>query len=97
MSKYIIEIEDWPVNGLYKAKGFKTLVFDEEGLRRLEKVEDETQCSYYYISDQMTVCMAKGTDSEVDKARIAAGNYFHSDMGARIKRDGMLDLLKGKD
>lgn len=41
MSKYIIEIEDEPVNGLYKAKTFRTLVFDAEGLKRLEKVEEE--------------------------------------------------------
>lgn len=38
--KYIIEIEDEPINGLYKAKNFKTLVFDEYGLKQMEKVEE---------------------------------------------------------
>jgi hypothetical protein len=39
--KYIIDIEDTPVNGLYKAKGFRTLVFDEFGLSKLEKYSEE--------------------------------------------------------
>ena len=38
--KYIIDIEDQAVNGLYKAKNFKTLVFDDYGLDRLEKYDD---------------------------------------------------------
>ena len=38
--KYIIDIEDQAVNGLYKAKNFKTLVFDGYGLDRLEKYDD---------------------------------------------------------
>lgn len=39
--KYIIDIEDSPVNGLYKAKNFKTLVFDELGLGKLVKYDSE--------------------------------------------------------
>lgn len=38
--KYIIEVEDIG-NGLFKAKGFNTLVFDRIGLNKLEKVKDE--------------------------------------------------------
>lgn len=38
--KYIIDIEDQAVNGLYKAKNFKTLVFDGYGLDRLEKYDE---------------------------------------------------------
>jgi len=33
--KYIIDIDDEPVEGLYKAKGFNSLVFDKNGLDRL--------------------------------------------------------------
>lgn len=40
--KYIIEFEDIG-NGLWRAKGFNTLVFDRNGLNRLEKVKDEIQ------------------------------------------------------
>lgn len=40
--KYIIEIEDKPINGtdLYKAKEFKTLVFDRYGLNHLEALRE---------------------------------------------------------
>lgn len=40
--KYIIEVEDIG-NGLFRAKGFNTLVFDRNGLNKLEKVKDEIQ------------------------------------------------------
>ena len=38
--KYIIEVEDIG-NGLFRAKGFNTLVFDRNGLNKLKKVKDE--------------------------------------------------------
>lgn len=38
--KYVIELEDEPVNGLYKAKGFNTLVFDKNGLKKLISADD---------------------------------------------------------
>lgn len=42
--KYIIEIEDEPIgSGLYKAKGFNTLVFDQYGLDHLTPVKDEVE------------------------------------------------------
>lgn len=40
--KYIIEVEDIG-NGLFRAKGFNTLVFDRNGLNKLKKVKDEIQ------------------------------------------------------
>ena len=49
MSKYIIEIEDEPFvrksclygeEGLYRASGFKSLVFDKTGLDKLESYDD---------------------------------------------------------
>ena len=45
--KYIIDIEDKPVEGLYRAKEFKTLVFDEFGLSKLEKYEEQKADSGY--------------------------------------------------
>lgn len=44
--KYVIEINDHPMNdpftpALYRAKGFKTLVFDEEGLSKLTPLNEE--------------------------------------------------------
>ena len=87
MSKYIIEIEDKPVGGLYKAKAFRTLVFDEEGLRRLEKLEklekhdkhDKHDVeTYFYVNDHFTVGQAVDTGSEDDMIRKELGNYFKS-------------------
>lgn len=45
--KYVIEIEDVPMIDpkgykVWRAKNFKTLVFDEIGLRKLDKIEDKT-------------------------------------------------------
>lgn len=40
--KYIIEVEDIG-NGLFRAKGFNTLVFDRNGLNKLEKVRSENE------------------------------------------------------
>lgn len=39
--KYIIDLEDTPINGLYKAKGFNSLVFDEYGLEKLKTAQEE--------------------------------------------------------
>ena len=44
--KYVIEINDHPMNdsftpALYRAKGFKTLVFDEYGLSKLTPLNEE--------------------------------------------------------
>lgn len=44
--KYIIEVEDECTEGLYRAKGFKTLVFDDAGLKKLEPVSDALQHGY---------------------------------------------------
>ena len=49
-SKYVIELEDYPLanqwsNGddLYRVKGFKSLVFDDDGLKRLTPLEKELE------------------------------------------------------
>ena len=47
--KYIIDIEDTPVDGLYRAKAFKTLVFDQYGLDRLERVPEESDNAESYF------------------------------------------------
>lgn len=39
--KYIIDIEPIKGTSLHKATKFNTLVFDEEGLRRLKKVKEK--------------------------------------------------------
>ena len=50
--RYIIEIEDEPIgNGLYKAKGFNTLVFDQYGLDHLTPVKDEVEVGDEVVYD----------------------------------------------
>lgn len=74
MGKYIIEIEDEPVNGLYKAKAFNTLVFDREGLNRLRPYKDDK--TYYYIKEDLTVGSSPSVETDEDLMRREVGNYF---------------------
>lgn len=61
--KYIIDIEDQAVNGLYKAKNFKTLVFDRYGLDRLVKYDSEM------IENAIEDAYADGMNDAWDAAR----------------------------
>ena len=51
--KYIIDIEDTPKDGLYKATNFKTLVFDEYGLSRLEKMPEPPKEEPLMVGDEV--------------------------------------------
>lgn len=49
--KYVIEINDHPMNdpftpALYRAKGFKTLVFDEYGLSKLTPLKEDAYAAW---------------------------------------------------
>ena len=83
MAKYIIEIEDEPVNGLYKAKAFNTLVFDQNGLDRLKRYDEPPKRwrakrgeGYYHLD--MRGYVHKKTDwmEDVDEWNYVSGNYF---------------------
>ena len=91
MSKYIIEIEDIPVGGLYKAKAFRTLVFDYEGLSRLEKVKEDK--GYYYINEHFVVCRTIDTGAQEDLTRKEVGNYFQRFEDAHKRKDQILQFL----
>ena len=97
MSKYIIEIEDKLVGGLYKAKAFRTLVFDEEGLSRLEKVEEEGKedRTYYFITDDLDIQDEWDFGRGVDRMRKEVGNYFTSFNKAEHVRNRILEFLDG--
>ena len=66
--KYIIDIEDEPFeqNGekLWRAKGFKSLVFDKEGLNRLEKPR-----KMIVITEDSTVMTAGGIQADYMEMR----------------------------
>lgn len=75
MAKYIIDIEDEPVNGLYKAKNFNTLMFDEEGLERLVRAD----IKYWYLDENWEIqCGEFFVLDEKMHEPIRYGNYFFS-------------------
>ena len=94
MSKYIIDIEDKPVGGLYKAKAFRTLVFDAEGLSRLEKIEDDREeKTYYYITEEFQIRDAWDTGKDVDLMHKEVGNYFQTFEEAWSAKERILEYM----
>lgn len=64
--KYIIDIEDQAENGLYRAKAFRSLVFDEFGLEKLMPFDEEM------IEDEMKDRFEEGFQAGMKKAWNAA-------------------------
>lgn len=82
--KYIIELEDIG-NGLYRAKGANTLVFDEHGIENIltpYKEEEEEKFpkdldKYYYIDSSSSIYSKKFDHNCVyDITRLSIGNCF---------------------
>lgn len=87
MSKYIIEVEDNAVDGLFKAKGFNTLVFDQNGLDKLQKYEEPKEeekswpqlaDKYYTICGDMVVSNYLWDNDMWDIRRASIGNIFRT-------------------
>ena len=87
MSKYIIEVDDNVVDGLFKAKGFNTLVFDQNGLDKLQKYEEleptreekslpKNGDDYYYIESSGSISCSTWSGDCWDKSRARTGNCF---------------------
>ena len=58
MAKYIIELSDEPVDGLYRHPIMKTCVFDEEGIKKLKPYnEDEDLILYRKKREYQLGCM----------------------------------------
>lgn len=51
--KYVIDLEKIIGINLWKAKGFKTLAFDEKGLMKMVKFEDELRCYFYDLRNEI--------------------------------------------
>lgn len=93
--KYIIEVEDIG-NGLWRAKGFNTLVFDRIGLNKLEKVEEEIrvgdevlQFGKRFIVTRVKDSFAYGFTSTGDHAKCHTSILYktgrHFDLSEMIK------------
>ena len=87
MPKYVIELEETEIAGLYKAKGFNTLFFDEYGIEHLEpykeKEEEEPLKTYYYIDDSGAICSTVNAGMAMDVTRLEIGNYFDTYAAAK--------------
>lgn len=102
MSKYIIEVEDDAVDGLFKAKGFNTLVFDQNGLDKLQKyeepieeVEEEQpwpQCgdTYYFMYGSGLINCTSYNNTTGSDDYVAIGNFFRT----REEAEFALERLK---
>ena len=86
--KFIIELED-EVNGLRKAKGFNTLVFDQNGVNKLTPYEEKKEASngrwkpekfkmFWLIKNDGTISDAIWIDGESDHDFFAIGNCFRT-------------------
>ena len=97
--KYIIELEDMG-NGLYKAKGANTLVFDKKGIENIlqpykEPQEEEMKFPqvgdmYWYIDCTGILDYSIYRNSKADNGAIAIGNIFETKEDAKF----VLEQLK---
>ena len=109
--KYIIELEDEAINDsktLWKVKGFNALVFDQNGLNKLEpyKEPEETSSeekafpknndSYWYISCDGYIDRSSYSDIPLDRNRLAIGNCFKTEADAlfAVERLKVINELK---
>ena len=62
--KYIIELDEIPNTGLYKARGANTLVFDGKGIENILKpYEEEHKIDWYKVAVD-TPILVKDSESE---------------------------------
>lgn len=93
--KFVIEIEETadcncPPWRLYKMKGFNSLVFDEAGLGRLEKVEDCVEKKEKYFTGKV-VCISRGGNFTVGKVYNVLNCIIEDDNG--YLTSGLVDIL----
>ena len=85
MSKYIIEVDDNAVGGLFKVKGF-AMAFDKDGLDKLQKYEDPVEeqvwpqlgDTCFFISANGEIVRSTWNDDDVDNKWLAIGNVAKS-------------------
>ena len=70
--KYIIELDEIPNTGLYKARGANTLVFDQRGIENILKpYEEEHEIDWYKVPVD-TPILVRDSESEAWKHRYFA-------------------------
>ena len=78
--KYIIELEDQPISvkdshtgeayAVYKAKGFRALVFDERGVDRLERYDEEEAYHRGYVHGEKSALEKIAAEAKDDEIRV---------------------------
>ena len=67
--KYIIELEEIPNTGLFKARGANTLVFDKKGIENILKpYEEEHEIDWYKVAVD-TPILVRDSENEVWRKR----------------------------
>ena len=67
--KYIIELDEIPNTGLYKARGANTLVFDKKGIENILKpYEEEHEIDWYKVAVD-TPILVRDFENEVWRKR----------------------------
>lgn len=105
MSKYIIEVDDNAVGGLFKVKGF-AMAFDKDGLDKLQKYEEPVEEQsfpqhgnmYYTIAidgNEVIRCF-QWDDDAVDSGRMSIGNVFHTQEEAEFALERLKVLAEMK-
>ena len=62
--KYIIELDEIPNTGLYKARGANTLIFDKKGIENILKpYEEEHEIDWYKVAVD-TPILVRDSESE---------------------------------
>lgn len=108
--KYIIEIEEQPLDvmdgctqvhpTLYRAKGFKTLVFDEVGLKKLKPCEGEREQDYQqglndaWACARKITCLKKDGGIPGDELVKVFGNYIASDIVKYFSASEAMEKIK---
>lgn len=63
--KYIIELDEIPNTGLFKARGANTLVFDRKGIENiLEPYKEEHEIDWYKVSVDTPILVRDSEDEE---------------------------------
>lgn len=61
--KYIIELDEIPNTGLYKARGANTLVFDQRGIENILKpYEEEHEIDWYKVAVDTPILVRNNED-----------------------------------
>ena len=70
--KYIIELDEIPNTGLYKARGANTLIFDKKGIENILKpYKEEHEIDWYKVAVD-TPILVRDSESEAWKHRYFA-------------------------